>query len=114
MKKQIKIAIIALIVIVIFNMLVGTVFADESSLIKNVGKGGTSVETTGVQNFGKAIVSVTRVLGVVVAVVVLLVLGVKYMIGSAEERAEYKKTMVPYIVGAIIIFASRIYIGSKI
>ncbi len=28
------------------------------------------------------------------------------MIGSAEEKAEYKKTMIPYIIGAILIFAS--------
>ena len=25
--------------------------------------------------------------------------------GSASEKAEYKKTMIPYIVGAVLIFA---------
>ena len=28
------------------------------------------------------------------------------MMGSAEEKAEYKKTMMPYIVGAALIFAA--------
>jgi len=28
------------------------------------------------------------------------------MMGSAEEKAEYKKTMIPYVVGAVLIFAS--------
>ena len=28
------------------------------------------------------------------------------MMGSAEEKAEYKKTMIPYVVGAILIFAA--------
>ena len=28
------------------------------------------------------------------------------MMGSAEEKAEYKKTMIPYLVGAILIFAA--------
>lgn len=28
------------------------------------------------------------------------------MIGSAEEKAEYKKTMIPYLVGAVILFAA--------
>ena len=37
---------------------------------------------------------------------VLVVLGIKYMIGSAEEKAEYKKTMIPYIIGAILVFAA--------
>ena len=44
--------------------------------------------------------------GIVVSVVVLVVLGIKYMIGSAEEKAEYKKTMIPYIIGAILVFAA--------
>ena len=33
-------------------------------------------------------------------------LGIKYMMGSAEERAEYKKTLLPYFIGAMLIFAS--------
>lgn len=28
------------------------------------------------------------------------------MMGSAEEKAEYKKTMMPYLVGALLIFAA--------
>ena len=31
--------------------------------------------------------------------------GIKYMMGSAEEKAEYKKVMLPYIIGAVLIFA---------
>ena len=27
------------------------------------------------------------------------------MIGSVEERAEYKKTMGPYVIGCIMVFA---------
>ena len=38
-------------------------------------------------------------------VIFLLILGIKYMMGSASEKAEYKKTMIPYIVGAVLIFA---------
>ena len=28
------------------------------------------------------------------------------MMGSLEEKAEYKKTMIPYLVGAIIVIAA--------
>ena len=28
------------------------------------------------------------------------------MMGSASEKAEYKKTMIPYLVGAILIFGA--------
>jgi len=35
-----------------------------------------------------------------------MVIGIKYMMGSAEEKAEYKKVMVPYIIGAVLLFAA--------
>lgn len=45
-------------------------------------------------------------IGMAVSVIVLLILGIKYMIGSAEEKAEYKKTMIPYLVGAVLVFGA--------
>lgn len=51
------------------------------------------------------IVSVLRTAGLVIAVVGLMVLGIKYMIGSVEQKADYKKTLIPYLVGCIMIFA---------
>lgn len=59
-----------------------------------------------VQTFGENIMGVVQIAGVVIAVVILMILGIKYMMGSAEEKAEYKKTMIPYLVGAILIFAA--------
>ena len=28
------------------------------------------------------------------------------MMGSLEERAEYKKTLMPYVIGAVMMFAA--------
>lgn len=51
------------------------------------------------------IIGVIVTVGVVISVVTLCILGIKYMIGSVEEKAEYKKSMVPYIIGAVLLFA---------
>ena len=59
-----------------------------------------------VANIGGQIAGILTTVGMVVAVIVLLVLGIKYMMGSASEKAEYKKTMIPYIVGAILILGA--------
>lgn len=68
---------------------------------------GTSTSaSTQVVSIGNQIIGIITTVGVVVAVVVLLVLGIKYMMGSASEKAEYKKTMIPYLVGAILIFGA--------
>lgn len=53
----------------------------------------------------RTIVSALTTIGVVVAVVGIIIMGIKYMIGSIEQKAEYKKTMIPYIVGCIFIFS---------
>ena len=61
-------------------------------------------ESTDIQDLGGRILGILQTVGVVLSVIVLVVLGIKYMMGSAEEKAEYKKTMIPYLVGAILIF----------
>ena len=42
-------------------------------------------------------------IGIIVAVITIVIIGIKYMIGSIEEKAEYKKTMIPYLIGVVMI-----------
>jgi len=62
--------------------------------------------TTAITDLGGKLMGILQTVGIVVAVIVLMVLGIKYMMGSAEEKAEYKKTMMPYIIGALLIFGA--------
>lgn len=50
------------------------------------------------------IVYVLEAVGVILSVIILIVIGIKYMLGSVEERADYKKTMIPYLIGAFMVF----------
>ena len=106
MKKQVKILSIALIVLTILCSLSTIVLADVKSDLDIISKGNDSAKADEVVKLGATIVTIMQTVGIVVAVVVLLILGIKYMMGSAEEKAEYKKTMIPYLVGAVLIFAS--------
>ena len=68
---------------------------------------GTDTNATGpIKDLGNKIIGVLQAVGIVVSVVVVIVLGIKYMMGSVEEKAEYKKTMMPYLIGAALIFAA--------
>lgn len=55
---------------------------------------------------GNTVLGIIHTIGVLVAVGVLMILAIKYMLGSTEQRATYKKSMLPYLVGAILLFAS--------
>ena len=57
-------------------------------------------------NVAKSVITITQVIGVGVAVIMLIVLGMKYMTASVGERAEIKKHLVIYVVGAVVLFAA--------
>ena len=59
-----------------------------------------------ISNIGNTVAGIIRNVGIVLAVIIVMVLGLKYMMGSAQEKAEYKKTMIPYIVGAVLLFGA--------
>ncbi len=107
MKKQVKILSMILIVMMVIASISSVVLAapDMTTAIDTIANGNGD-QPDQVITLGATIVTIMQTVGIVVAVVVLLILGIKYMMGSAEEKAEYKKTMIPYLVGAILIFAS--------
>ena len=51
------------------------------------------------------ILGIIQNLGIVLSVIILMIIGIKYMLGSVEEKSEYKKTMIPYLIGAAIVFS---------
>lgn len=110
MKKTSKI-IVALLIILSIVMISVSSFADPLT----PGSFGTGTidpsQTSIIQGMGGQIIGVVRTVGVLVAVVILLILGIKYMVGSAEEKADYKKSMIPYLVGAVLIFAASTIAG---
>lgn len=50
------------------------------------------------------ILTIVNNIGLVTSILILAVLGIKYMLGSVEEKADYKKDMIPYLVGAGLLF----------
>ncbi len=100
MKKLAKILPVMIAILMILSIF-STVFADYLDPSGLDGK--KADEFT---NIGKRIIGMVQSVGSIISVLVLVILGIKYMMGSAEEKAEYKKTMIPYLVGAILVFAA--------
>lgn len=46
-----------------------------------------------------------RNISVIIAVLTIMIVGFKYIIGSVEEKAKYKETLIPLVIGIIIITA---------
>lgn len=67
---------------------------------------GNFTNTGEVKTIGNKIITIVSTIGSILSVIVIIILGVKYMLGSVEEKAAYKKTLLPYLIGATIIFAA--------
>lgn len=101
-----KIGIIISIILIALLAFNTSAMAVDPGAIAGSLTGTTSGAQGQVTDISNKIIGVITTIGVVVAVIVLLVLGIKYMMGSASEKADYKKTMIPYLVGAVLIFGA--------
>ena len=67
---------------------------------------GTNPESQTLQNATNNILGIIQAVGTVVSVGALIAIGIKYMLGSVEEKAEYKKAIIPYIVGFFLLVSA--------
>ena len=109
MKRTIKLASVLLLIAVISMTLTTMVSANGGIDAANIAgglKGTTSNAQNDVTKIGNQLIGIITTVGVVVAVIILLVLGIKYMMGSASEKAEYKKSFMPLIIGIVLVVAA--------
>ncbi len=62
-----------------------------------------NIEQTTVSKYSSKLYSVFQMLGAILAVIALMILGLKYILSSVTEKAEYKKNLVPIVVGVFLI-----------
>lgn len=58
------------------------------------------------QNTSEEIYNLLFTIAVVLAFGVGLVIGIQFITGSVDEKAKIKETLVPYIIGCIVIFSA--------
>lgn len=112
MKKKtiVKIMSVALMVAMIAMCLNNVAFADAPDPRSFHGDGatGTKKSFTDILN---AILGITQIIGVAVAVIMLVVLAIKYISAAPGDKAEIKKHAVVYIVGAVVLFGAAGLLG---
>lgn len=104
MSKKIQIGIL----IIIFSLLIFAVpvFADPPGASKMQGISNASQGNSQLISAGNDIIGVVYVFGIVVSIATLSIIGIKYMLSSADGRASLKERAVPYLIGAVLTFAA--------
>ena len=67
----------------------------DGSLVGGNGKLGGALKT---------VIAVLQMAGTGIAIIVVTILGIKYMTASVEAKAEVKKEIMPVLIGMILLF----------
>ena len=84
-------------------------YSESAQAVKDYFSGSDVTQGDAGQNIKEimaAILDVVRLIGAAAAVIVLMIIGAKYLIASAGERADIKKYAMNYVIGALILFGA--------
>ena len=108
-----KVLIIIFISICIICLVPEHAFAEEDSAPNIAGiisgmNGVQNVNTEGsrIKNVINAVIKLIQVAGTGISLVMVTMLGIKYMLASANEKADIKKMATPMVIGCILLFAA--------
>lgn len=113
-KKIMKVFIVFLDIMIIASIFSNIVlaaganitdFSGDNSLLTDTGAQDSIVNILG------TILEVTRIIGASVAFGILMVIGCKYLVASAGDRADIKKYALNYVIGAFILFGASALLG---
>lgn len=109
MHKRIKInKIFVIFITIVFILSISTIanadlaedIVDRSSVDPSGGIDGARDLFT----LGNKILSILQFIGGGVAVIATLLLAIRYMYSSPDDKAEIKRKLIPYIIGGVMIF----------
>ena len=90
--------------------MLSAVFAEGAEDVLGQLKGNTGAATA-VTKTANNIIGIVQVICYAAAVIMLVLLGVKFITSSPEGKAEIKKSAIIYVIGAIIVFAAGTLLG---
>lgn len=110
MNKTMKVISTLVIALVLVAVLSQTILASSqyTGVIDNLDSKANSstASVDGITTKAGDILKVIRNVAAILSIFVITILGIKYIMGSVEEKANYKKTFIPVIVGIVVVVAA--------
>lgn len=106
MKRKVKIFSIIMLIIITLSSFMATIsYADLINPNDYNPNNSNDEVPEKFTNMVGIIATTIQTIGVILSVIVIGLLGIKYMTGSVEEKADYKKSMIPFLIGTVLIVA---------
>lgn len=107
-KNIINIILIFITMMFLWNSYSFADISDDASSFIEAGSGampsGTSRAT--MTSAVSEIAGLLTGLGIIVAVIVAAILGIMFMVGSTEQQAKIKESIIPYVCGCAVVFGA--------
>ena len=114
--KKFKICLVILVIfanILIFNFNIvqavgisDVITGGDSFISSGKEDQSTSINQEQLKSTSSDIYNILLIIGMILAVIIAAILGIKFMIGSVEEQADIKKALVPFVIGCIVVFGA--------
>lgn len=80
---------------------------NEANSFLNIGQEGKgTIEGDVLSAASSTIYNILLAIATVVAVIVGAILGIQFMMASAEDKAKVKESLLPFVVGCVVVFGS--------
>ena len=107
---MIKKTIILFITAILIAIIPLNVFAKYDGIDTGIHSGDTEAIRSSVEITSR-IVGTLQVAGSIISVVALIIIGIRYMFSSIEDKASMKGVLIYYIIGAVLVFATTNVVG---
>lgn len=118
--KKIKIVTVILLILLSIIAITKPIYASDTKRhtageIISEGKGfiekgqndaENKIGSDDLKNMSDTIYNILLVAGIIIAIIVGLIMGIKFIIGGIEEKAEIKAMLIPYIIGCVVVFGA--------
>ena len=106
MKRKVKIFSIIMLIIITLSSFMATISYADLINPNDYNPNNMNEEVPEkFTNMVGIIATTIQTIGVILSIIVIGLLGIKYMTGSVEEKADYKKSMIPFLIGTVLIVA---------
>ncbi len=111
-RKYRKIILTIILLITVFSIHCSTTYASTFGEILSGGDGfvqdanSTPISNEKIEDLLDTLYNTLLIIGIAVAVIVGIILGIQFITGSVEQKSKIKESLIPYFVGCAVIFGA--------
>lgn len=102
-KNKIVVTLLIILLVIIFPL---TIKASQINPDDYKSDGPSTADVEDMYKFGGSVAGVIQIIGTIVSAGTMIIIGIRYAVASADEKAEYKERMFPYFIGAVLLFGA--------